>query len=228
MSKVQEKQAAIAMRRAGCSIKEIATKLNVSKGSVSTWCQEITLTKQQSALLKQKQVTAGSAGRQKGADMNRQKKLDAIAEAVQAARKQIKIITKRELFFLGLGLYWGEGVKSVGSGAALVNSDPALLVLGKSWFETCLQVDPTDFRPYIYISQTHVDRQDVIQKFWMKTLQLPRAQFKIIILQDRPKKHYTNHRTYFGVVSLRVQKGTTLKYKIQALITACAEADYVD
>lgn len=54
MAKVKEKQQVLLLRRKGESIKDIAKKLYVSKGSVSLWCQEIVLTPKQATVLKKK------------------------------------------------------------------------------------------------------------------------------------------------------------------------------
>jgi transposase len=75
MAKPDLKLQAIDLRRKGKSIKEIATSLGVSKGSVSVWCQDIKLTQTQSKRLKQRQIASGSAGRQVGANKNREKRL---------------------------------------------------------------------------------------------------------------------------------------------------------
>lgn len=122
---------------------------------------------------------------------------------------------------LGIGLYWGEGVKSRSGQAALVNSDPEVIKLGKVWFQKIFSVADSSFRPYIYISEMHASRSKQIVQFWSKELGLSKDQFKVIVLQNRPKKKYENHDSYFGVISLRIAKSTDLKYQIQGLIDAC-------
>jgi len=134
----------------------------VSKGSVSLWCQEIILTKKQAALLKKKQVDAGNVGRILGAKMNKQKRLDAIESRADEGNKRIGSLSQRDLLMLGVGLYWGEGVKSRNGTASLVNSDPTVLLIGKKWFQECLDVPLVDFNPYISISEIHKNREEKI------------------------------------------------------------------
>lgn len=204
------------------SIKDISRQLGVSKGSVSMWCQDIILTDAQSAVLRQKQVASGNIGRAAGAQMNKQKRLDAINFHKINGKKQIQSLSKRDLMMLGVGLYWGEGVKSRTGVAALVNSDPSVILIGKRWFQECLGVALEEFRPYIYISEIHKNRALAITAFWSSYLDIPEIQFKdIIFLKNRPKKIYENHDVYYGVVSLRIKKGTDLKYKILGLIEGC-------
>jgi len=222
MSKVQEKIKAQALRRQGQSIKDIAVQLSVSKGSVSAWCQEILLTKKQQDSLREKQVAAGYVGRVRGANVNKQKRLDTIDNLQAVARKEIATLSKRDLLLLGIGLYWGEGLKSRSGGASLINSDPELLLLGKRWFEECLDVNPADFRPYVYISESHKTRASEVMLYWSTLLNIPPEHFKgPFYTTQKNKKQFENHNSYFGVLALRVQKSTHLKYRIQGLISAC-------
>ena len=225
MAKVQEKLQALQMRRQGNSIKDIASTLQVSKGSVSLWCQDIVLSHKQKQHLKQKQIQAGSVGRNMGAQINKQKRLNTIAEYKKTGIQNIGSTSNRDLLLLGIGLYWGEGVKSRSGMAAIVNSDPGVIKVAKQWFQTCFSVKNDDFRPYIYISAHHHKRKAAILEFWRLELHIPIDQFKIILLHNRPKKVYENHDQYYGVLHLRVQKSSNLKYQIIGLIDACRSVD---
>jgi hypothetical protein len=219
MSKSTEKLRALKLRRQGWSIKDIAIELKISRGSASLWCQGIELTSSQKEKLKAKQIAAGSIGRQKGAEMNRKKRIDAIDEAGSWAEQRIKEVRTTDLFFLGLGIYWGEGVKSRSGQATVVNSDSRILKVMMRWFEECLEVSRGDFRPYVYIASHHKSREQIIMKYWENELAIPRGQFKSpIYLEQRPKQRYENHDNYYGVVALRVAKSTNLKYRILALL----------
>ena len=226
MAKSEEKVRAIKLRRKGYSIKEIAESLHVSKGSVSIWCQNISLTSQQIKRLKEKQVRSGDVGRQIGANKNKEKRLGVIRGHRNAAIKIISTLSQRDILLLGIGLYWGEGVKSRSGMASLVNSDPDIIRLGKVWFEMCLGVTTASFRPYIYISEAHSSRQSKIIQYWSRETGIGAHKFKVIILKSKPKKIYNNHDTYHGVLSLRIVKSTDLKYRIQGLIEACKQAGY--
>ena len=224
MSKSVEKLETIKLRRLGWSIKDIAKNLQVSPGSVSLWCQGIVLTKSQQKYLTAKQTAAGQRGRQMGADMNRAKRASALLEAKQQAIANIKTIASRELFFLGLGIYWGEGVKSRTGQATVVNSNPQILKVMMRWFTECLSVSQSEFRPYVYISTEHINREEIIMKYWTKILKLPRVQFKNpMYVAHQSKQKYENHDNYYGVVALRIAKSTNLKYRILALLEVLSE-----
>ena|SRR3989338_333236 len=224
MAKFELRLQAHRLRRQGMSIKSIAKVLGVSSGSVSVWCQDIILTAKQRDALTKSQIKAGLRGRIKGAETNRQKRLTQIAQYEKEATDVVDVLSLRDTLMLGLGLYWGEGVKSRSGQASLVNSDPATILFAMKWFQECLGVPKEDFRPYIYISEIHRGREEKIIKFWSKYLGLPRVYFHdIIFIKGRPKKVYENHNSYYGVVALRVRRGTGLKYRILGLLKACKE-----
>lgn len=223
MSKSQEKILALSLRRKGWSIKDIAKSLSVSRSSVSVWCQEVELSQSQKALLYKKQIAAGNKGRLLGAEMNRQKRLTAIESYVNEGARTVDKLSNRDLMMLGIGLYWGEGVKSRTSPATLVNSDPQIILLGKRWMEECLMVKTELFRPYLYINESQKHKSSDILKFWVNILNIPASQFHTpFIVKHVNKKYYENHEQYRGVLALRVMKGTALKYKILGLIKACS------
>lgn len=219
MSLFDKKLRAHKLRREGKSIKDIATALSISRSTASVWCQEIVLTKTQQEKLFKKQVEAGHLGRMRGAEVNRNRKLENIATQEYIAREMVGKISERDRLMLGIGLYWGEGVKASGSGgASLVNSDPAIVLCARDWFER-LGVKREDFSPYIFISDTHKSREEELYTFWSKYLSIPRSQFhKVVFLKGRRKKVYENHNSYYGILTLRVRKSMSLKYMILGLI----------
>ncbi len=223
MAKTKEKSKAVRLRRKGMSIKTIAQALQVSKGSVSVWCQSVRLTSTQSQKLRKAQIAAGNKGRMIGAEMNKQKRLLNIDTQEKIARKLIGRLTRRDKLMLGIALYWGEGIKAPGGATAIVNSDPDAILFARNWFEQ-LGVTRDMFRPYIFISEIHKSRESVIVSFWSALLSIPKGQFaKVVFLKGRPKKIYENHNSYYGVLTLRIRKGTTLKYRVLGLIQACKE-----
>ncbi len=221
MAKTKERLLARKLRREGESIKSISKRLEVSSGSVSIWCEDLVLSQEQKQKLHERQIKAGHKGRMMGAEMNRRKKMENIALQEKSAHEIIGRMTKRDRLMLGIGLYWGEGVKGRSSGTALVNSDPSVILFARDWFEQ-LGVKRSEFNPYIYVSELHRKREHKIRKFWSNLLSIPPRQFsKVIFLKGRREKIYENHDSYFGVLALRIARGTTLRYKIMGLIKAC-------
>lgn len=225
MAKPEEKRAAFRLRRKGKSLKNISELLNVSKSSVSLWCRDIRLTAVQVKRLREEQIKAGVSGRIIGAESNKRKRLETIAQYQKDGQHVVNQLSIRDKSMIGIGLYWGEGIKSNSGSAAIVNSDPTVILFAKNWFQECLGVSAYDFRPYIFISEAHRSRKRKIMRYWSRLLKIPEPQFYgIVFIKGKPRKVYENHNSYYGVLALRIRKGTHLKYRILGLIGACKEA----
>ncbi len=224
MAKTELRSSAHALRRSGKSIKEIARSLHVSPSTVSLWVRDIVLTSVQENTLRARMIAAGDRGRLMGAETNRRKRLEKISRARKEAAREIQSLSRRELLYLGLGLYWGEGTKAVSSALAISNSDPAILITAMQWFERCFEIRRDDFRPRIFINATHRDREQKLLAYWAKMLRLPKSQFSKTVFITRPnKKVYENHETYYGIVALRIRRGTNLRYRILAHLEQLAK-----
>lgn len=211
------------MRRNGMSIKAIASSLGVSSGSVSIWCQSITLSDEQVARIRDAQIKAGHRGRLIGAEMNRKKRETNILAQEAIARSLVGTLTPRDQLMLGIALYWGEGTKARGSTTSIVNSDPETVLFARRWFEQ-LGITRDLFNPCVFISEIHKPREKKILRYWQRLLEIPAKQFsRVVYIKTVSKKIYENHDSYYGVLALRIRKGSSLKYRILGLIRACKE-----
>lgn len=223
MAKSAEHIRACELRRSGKSIKSIAKILSVGVSTVSVWTRDIELTEAQRMNLRDKQIAAGHAGRILGAESNKQKKILREKRARDDARSQIQSLSRENLFFTGLGLYWGEGSKSPTSALSIANSDPRVIILMKRWFEECFSVEEHRFAPRIFISDTHQDREEILVRFWSDTLRLPTHQFRKTVFLPKGKKIYENRDMYYGVLALGVTKGGDIRTRILAQTDRVAE-----
>ncbi len=218
MAKSKERLRARVLRKSGWSIRSIAKELHVSKASVSVWCGDIVLTNAQTLLLVKRAEGGVRRGQLEGAATNRRKKEDAIAQFRVAAQRDLKNLSSREILLAGLGVYWGEGIKGKGT-VAIANSDPKIIFFMFQWFRTMFEIPKEMFRPQIFINEMHRSREHIVQEFWSKLLGLPDTQFrKVVFIKVKNKKVYENHNSYYGVLALRVRKGTSLKYRVLAYL----------
>ena len=222
MSKYAQKAKARQMRRNGISIITIAQKLEVSKSSVSKWCNDILLTNRQAEKLRLNKGISLTTGQRMGAETNKNKRLNAIKEANILGHRIIKKISKRELLLVATALYWSEGSKSDHtSGFVFVNSDPEMVLVMKLFLIDIINIRPCDIVCSIQINRVHERRIQTVLSFWEKLLNLPKDQFrKPYYIDTRAKKLYDNHEDYYGVCRLVVKKGMNLKYRILGLIKA--------
>ncbi len=219
MSKFDKKIGALRMRTEGASIAEIARKFSVSKSTASIWCRDVILTTKQQKFLKQRMIDAGHSGRLKGALQNKVGKEKRVKEAELLAEKLLVSHAGDPRFFVGIGLYWGEGTKTDQSATSFINSDPLAIKFMYHWFQDFLGVSRDRFNPYITLTLLHKEREEVVKKFWAKELGLPVVQIrKVFYLKSAHTKVYENHDLYYGTVALRIRRGTNLKYLIRGLL----------
>lgn len=209
------------MRRKGASVTEIRIALGVSKSTASLWCRDIALSEHQRERLIKKSLIKTLRGRLMGAQVNKQKRIDAIADADQYGRSALTNITPRELLVAGTALYWAEGSKSMyTSGFQFINSDPEMILIIKKFLRS-LGIKNENICCTIQINETHRYRIDVVLKYWKKLLDLSDEQVgNTSFIRTKLGKVYDNHEAYFGICRLRVKKSTALKYKMLGLIKA--------
>lgn len=217
MAKFHKRIQARKFRKAGQSLKSIATRLNVSKSTASIWCSDIILSQEQVDALYKKMVDGGYKGRLLGARMQREEKLRKIENYVDAGIKEINRMSDRDLMLVGLGLYWGEGNKK-GNQFQFVNSDPSIISVVLKWLSL---FDITSERLYcnIIINDIHKHRVKDVEKIWSKITNIPLAQFKkTILIHTVSRKVYENKSDHLGTLILRVYKSSHLLYRILGLI----------
>ncbi|OIO29902.1 hypothetical protein COX93_02555 [Candidatus Nomurabacteria bacterium CG_4_10_14_0_2_um_filter_30_12] len=225
MSKYELKGEAQKLRREGYPINEIKKKLGLSKSTVSLWCRDIILTEEQYKKIKKEHIFKTQKGRLIGAQMNKNKRINAIKDANILGRKLIRKISKRELLLIAIALYWSEGSKSDRtSGFIFINSDPEMILVMKLFLINVLHIPLEEIVCSIQINRIHEERIDKVLNFWKKLLQLQNSQFrKPYYVNTKVNKVYDNYENYYGICRLAVRKGMNLKYRMLGLIKAIKE-----
>lgn len=217
MAKFFEKIKARRAREAGKSIKEIAKELDVSKSTVSLWCSNIKLSQKQIDALQKRRITAGYAGRLKGAEIQKRRRLEKISNYQQEGFKRIGKVTSRDTLLFGLGLYLGEGNKS-GNHFQFVNADPEVIQAIIQWLKI-FGVTDKDFYCNIIINEIHRYRAHEVEKKWKRITGFSSTQFKkTVFIKSANKKVYENNDVHLGTLILRVYKSSDLLYKVTGLI----------
>lgn len=210
MAKSKEKLTARELRRKGKSIKEIAKLLNVSVGSVSFWCKDIKLTPEQIKTLEQRKTGLNYEKRMKYVE---QKKIEfdkKVREIKQSGIKEIGKLTKREIFLIGIALYWGEGFKKdhlVG----LASSDINIAKFFIHWLNKCFNILPKDLILRVTANISYKNHINRLESYWSKELNIPLSNFSKPYFQHSVwKKEYENKDNYHGVIRIKVRKSINL------------------
>src|SRR3989344_4461220 len=214
MAKSKEKLHARQLRKKGLSIKNIAQKLSVSPGSVSIWCSDIVLTKDQIKLL-EKHMKDPHYGRRaiylKSIRVDKEKRINSL---YNKGIKSIANLSTRDLFIAGVALYWAEGFKK-DKQIGFANIDPKMINFFILWLIRCFNVGMSRIKARVTLNQSYITKIPQIERFWADTTNIPLSNFqKPIIQKVQWKKEYENKNDYKGVLRIRVSKSLPILRKI--------------
>jgi len=219
VAKPEIKKRAISLRRQGKSLGYIARVLNISKGTASYWCSDVNLSSEQKRALQEVQHEARSV-----ALRNYFKKLARIRKDKhliheKEAQDDVRRFSQRDLLFVGLGLYWGEGYKKGNEELGFTNSDPVAILLYVKWLQKCYTVKTEDLILRLSINSLHTDRLPSVLRYWSLLLNIPLTQFtKSSLINVPARKKFLNHDEYYGTLRIKVRKGAGLRQRILASI----------
>ena len=134
---------AIEMRKRGSSYSEIESRIHIPKSTLSYWLKNIKLTPEQLKKLNDKRTGVAKA--------NALKKISRTAKAVEeiklSSSRDIKEISKKELWLMGVVLYWKNGNKSdLKKGVHFSSSDPSLIKLFLKWLKEIGRIKDEEIR----------------------------------------------------------------------------------
>jgi transcriptional regulator with XRE-family HTH domain len=195
--KLAERNKARELRYQGYSMKQIASLLNVSKGSASNWVRDIHL--QKDVLFNiEKQYRIG---REKA----RQTRLSNIArkheELYHKCKVEITPFSARDIWIAGLMLYAGEGNKSSivsNQHVELANSDPNILRTFIHFLIKicCVPREKIKVRLILYVDIN----SNEAHRYWSEQLNIPLSQFRKSFIKpsyrDSPYRHL--RRSQYG------------------------------
>ena len=220
MANNQKREIARNFRTDGKSIGWISLKLNVSKSTVSYWCRDILLTETQMKKLYDAAKSITLKALLIASEKKRQTRIKNTIDFGNFGKKDVGKLSKRDIFMLGLGLYWGEGYKSGNDEFGFTNSDPKMITFIIRWLEEIYQIDKDKFVCRISINNIHTKREEEIIKYWSLLTGLNYSQFtKTSFIKAKSKKVYTNGDNYFGVLRVKVRNGTNLRRRILGSLT---------
>lgn len=184
--KSELKREAIKLRKEGCSLKEIKNALGVSKGSVSVWVRDVELNEDQKNRLKEKGQMFNVIEKRRRTRLQRETlRRQAI---ISTAKKDIKKLSEKELWLIGIMLYWAEGSKTDRGVVQFTNSDPEMIKLMMTFFRNICKVPEEKFRGHIHI-HPHLD-YIAAERYWSSVIKLPLGQFyKTYRKMNKSSKH---------------------------------------
>lgn len=228
MAKQQIKDRAQSLRQGGKSIGEIARLLGVSKSTASYWCKNIVLTTGQLRTLAERQQRGGMFGRLRASEQKRAQRIKNTALAMEQGRQDVIPLNERDLFMLGLALYWGEGYKNGNDECGLTNSDPAIIATFIRWLSKIYGIKGSDLILRVSLNVAHKPRASIVERYWADVTHIPLSQFtSTSFIKTKMRKKYMNADRHFGTLRVKVRRGTSLRRRIMGSIDAIKKGPLV-
>ncbi len=220
--KIKERQKAIELRRKGLSYREILKHVPVAKSTLALWLQSVGLSKKQKQRLTQKRIDAAL----RGAAARHNNRLLLTQKIHNEAFKDIRQISQRELWLMGIMLYWAEGSKEKperpGSGVKFTNSDPHMIKLFLKWLKEICDIKKEEIGFEIFIHENSKNNIENVVAYWSRVTKFPESYFsKIYFKKHNPKTNRKNiGEQYYGVVQVKIKASSSLNRKIAGWIKA--------
>lgn len=201
------------LRLQGWTYDRIQLELGCSKSSISLWVRDLPQPERRTRTREE-----ASAIARRGWEATLRKREDERRQTKHLAAEEIGAMTDRELFLVGVGLYWAEGSKSKPyrrqERIVFVNSDPGMITVFLAWLHL-LGVERKHLRFAVHIHET----ADVAaaEMFWAKHVGIETAD----LLKTSLKKHNprTNRKNtdegYRGCLRVGVRGGADLYRRIE-------------
>ena len=142
-----------------------------------------------------------------------------ISAEMERGARDVGTLSQRDLFLLGLALYWGEGYKNGNEECGLTNSDPAIITTFIEWLRRIYAIPSTDLILRVSVNETHRHRVQIIEKYWSQMTGVPLSQFtSTSLIKARSKKAYADAESHFGTLRVKVRRGTALRRRIMGSI----------
>ena len=227
-----DKERSIKLRKKGYSYNEIARILGkISKSTLSLWLADIILD-----TAARNRLSSRIRAKSLGGLLKRNKNQTQLAihrrDTTRAlAKQQVKNISKDNLFFIGLALYWAEGYKRaiIKNGRevtnhpiSLTNSDPYLVKTFINFLHHACGVSVDRIRASLRIfPQTN---KRLALNYWSDSTGIPQENFRktsvVISSSSNNKKPF--NRLPYGIIQIRISD-TNLFHKIMGWIEGLKE-----
>lgn len=212
--KTEEKKEARRLRKeCGLSVRDIANRVGVSKGTISLWVRDIQLTNKQIRTLKDKNpaINRQMAGAKTRRDTALKERISAQQEGIKAAKEG------NILHAQGCMLYWAEGYKRNNKNSiSFANSDPAMVKLFVSFLVKCLNIRKDDM---VLKIQCHTVSKTLkqVEDYWKNLTGIPQSSKTIINLTSKASKNKKGHTLDYGTCSIVTHNTRALQHIFGAI-----------
>lgn len=210
--------AATRLRDSGYSYRMIHRELGVPMSTLSGWFRDRPYTPNPEAL---KRI---QSGRYAYGIRRRDLRISEIAALLQQGKLEVGDISKRDLWMVGIGLWIGEGSKTV-EHIRFANSDPSVVKLWVRWLkEICGFKNENIFLTLHIYPETD---EEACKKYWRSVIDIPSVRFGKTQVDRRSDKAATHKgKLPNGTVHISVRsdgdaaKGVQLYRRLKGWVSA--------
>ncbi len=170
---------ALEMRKRGMSYSIIQNELGIPKSTLSNWLRDMPYHPNEIVLGRIK------AGQGKIGLKRHEQRLDEIEMLRNQGVDEVGRLTKRDLWMVGLGLWIGEGSKTIEQ-IRLVNSDPIVVRLFIRWLREICKLDNSNITLAMHLYPDSDEEKS--KKYWARITGLPLSQFRKTQIDRRLNK----------------------------------------
>lgn len=217
MSNIKLREEVIFLRKRNLSYSQIKDRLGVPKSTLSSWLKDYPLPKSIIRKLRDRNESRIEKFRQ---TMAKKRELR-LEEIYSTEKNKIKKLSKRDIMFTGLALYWGEGSKSDWSKVAITNTDPDILNFFIVWLKTIYKINKKNLTVTLHLYNDMKIKKET--NYWSKILDVSHKQFRKPYIKNTNLSRI-NHKGGFGHGTCRIAfYSVELKQKIMMQLRLLAE-----
>jgi transcriptional regulator with XRE-family HTH domain len=200
------------LRLQGWTYDQIQVELGCSKSSISLWVRDLPKPE------RKRSTEEASAIARRGWEATMRLRDEERQQIKEAAKQAVGALSPRELFLLGVGLYWAEGSKDKPydrrENVCFVNSDPGMIQVFLAWLDL-LGVERDRIRYAVMIHEP----ADIpsAELYWAELVGADRSAFyKTTLKKHNPKTVRKNTGdSYRGCLAIKVRKSADLYRRIE-------------
>lgn len=172
-----KKETAIELRKKGFSHSEIQERIKIPKSTLSFWLKKIKLTDYQIQKLKDKRNKIARINSEKRSlNIKRQ-----IEEIKNSSAKEVGQISKRELWLIGIILYWLRRNKNdFKNGVMFTSSNPDLIKLFLKWLKEIGGIKDEEIKFDVFLKKKKIASDELLKKvirYWSNEIGYPKEKF---------------------------------------------------
>ncbi|MER5655157.1 hypothetical protein ABT076_19305 [Streptomyces sp. NPDC002131] len=215
------------LRLQGWTYDRIQLELGCSKSSISLWVRDLPTPERRKRTREE-----ASAIAKRGWEVTMRLRDEERRRTKEAAAAEIGALSDRELFLLGVGLYWAEGSKTkphlTQERVTFINSDPRMIEVYLAWLRL-LGVTPDRLRLHVHIHET--GDVEGAERFWTELVGTDATALgKTYLKRHNPKTNRKNlGQDYRGCLVIRVLGSAELYRRIEGwwygIVLSAREAD---